>query len=575
MRRIRKQTAVLLSMLFLTQMLFFGVTPEAASAASEAIYVAPGASGSGTKANPMDLETAIKTVSAGQIIYLLEGTYEYSHTIKIQEGNDGKEGAYKTLMAYPGAEVVLDFSEQPFGQRGVLLAASYWHIFGITIRGAGDNGMLLAGDYNRIEQCVFDGNKDSGLQISRDNKDYTSVKDWPSYNYILNCTSRNNADPGGENADGFAPKLTCGEGNVFDGCMAHNNVDDGWDCYAKDETGPIGRVTIINCIAFRNGQTENGTFTEDSDGNGFKLGGGGLGTPHLVVNCLAFENQNCGFTDNNNPSAISLINCTSFNNNLSTKKMDFNVYRCKDGYAVNLLAFNEGKSKNQLKNLSGSHIVYASGTKWYEITKHGVVNTSEKAYRGTQISKGLTAADFISAKAPVLGTDFHTYWREEDGSLDTRGFAMLTSTSAWADFATDGLAAGARFFAGAEFVTPETAEQIKNAAISGTAATVTPTPTATTAPKETLTPTPKPTATTAPKETLTPTPKPPATNIPTQGPIVSKAPGVTLTPTVIPDETIEEPLQYDEMPVVVACTVACVVIIGAAAGAIILIWKKK
>ncbi|MCD8188208.1 MAG: hypothetical protein LUD57_06325 [Ruminococcus sp.] len=32
-----------------------------------------------------------------------------------------------------------------------------------------------------------------------------------------------------ENADGFAAKLTCGEGNVFDGCMSYNNSDDGWD----------------------------------------------------------------------------------------------------------------------------------------------------------------------------------------------------------------------------------------------------------------------------------------------------------------------------------------------------------
>ena len=176
--------------------------------AENALYVAPGATGSGTKENPMDLEKALTAVKAGQTIYLLEGTYSFDHTVKIAEGNDGEDGKYKTLRAYPGAEAVFDFSTQPFGKAGVVLEGAYWHVYGITICNAGDNGMLLSGDYNIIELCVFDGNKDTGLQLSRSNGSYNSVEQWPSYNYILNCTSRNNSDPGGENADGFAPKLT-------------------------------------------------------------------------------------------------------------------------------------------------------------------------------------------------------------------------------------------------------------------------------------------------------------------------------------------------------------------------------
>ena len=311
-------------------------TIHAETITENAIYVAPNASGTGSESNPMNLEQAIDTIAAGQTIYLLEGTYQLSETITIAESNSGQAGLYKTLSAYPGAEVVLDFSLQVFGKRGIILEGSFWHFYGITISHAGDNGMLLAGDNNIIELCVFDGNKDSGLQLSRNNGSYTKPSQWPSNNYILNCTSRNNSDPDGEDADGFAPKLTCGEGNVFDGCLAYNNVDDGWDFYANSATGPIGVVTLINCIAFRNGQTEEGVFTPNSDGNGFKLGGGGIGTPHVVINCLAFENKNCGFTDNNNPSAISLINCTAFNNNGSGKKADFNVYRCKNANAVNL-----------------------------------------------------------------------------------------------------------------------------------------------------------------------------------------------------------------------------------------------
>lgn len=45
--------------------------------------------------------------------------------------------------------------------------------------------------------------------------------------------------------------------------------------------------------------------------NGFKLGGSGVGTPHVVLNCLSFNNGATGFTDNNNPSGLTIINCYS------------------------------------------------------------------------------------------------------------------------------------------------------------------------------------------------------------------------------------------------------------------------
>ena len=51
----------------------------------------------------------------------------------------------------------------------------------------------------------------------------------------------NNADRAMEDADGFAAKLTTGEGNVFDGCIAAYNADDGWDLFAKAATGPSAR----------------------------------------------------------------------------------------------------------------------------------------------------------------------------------------------------------------------------------------------------------------------------------------------------------------------------------------------
>jgi len=86
-------------------------------------------------------------------------------------------------------------------------------------------------------------NRDTGLQIARISSD-TPEDPWPSENLVLSAESHDNADSGGENADGFAAKLTSGTGNVFQYDASHNNIDDGWDSFTKTDTGPIGPVTI-------------------------------------------------------------------------------------------------------------------------------------------------------------------------------------------------------------------------------------------------------------------------------------------------------------------------------------------
>lgn len=74
---------------------------------------------------------------------------------------------------------------------------------------------------------------------------------------------------------------------MFDGCISYSNSDDGWDLFAKSATGPIGVITIRNCVAFNNGTLSNGVHYANGDMNGFKLGGSGVGTPHKVMNCLS------------------------------------------------------------------------------------------------------------------------------------------------------------------------------------------------------------------------------------------------------------------------------------------------
>ena len=64
---------------------------------------------------------------------------------------------------------------------------------------------------------------------------------WPANNLILSSESHDNADSDGEDADGFASKLTSGPGNVFRYTVSHNNIDDGWDLYTKSEHRPHRR----------------------------------------------------------------------------------------------------------------------------------------------------------------------------------------------------------------------------------------------------------------------------------------------------------------------------------------------
>ncbi len=261
------------------------------------------------------LAQAINSIQAGKAIYLRAGNYEYSNTIVIQEGNNGTSGAMKKIYAYGDGTPVIDFSAmaENSSNRGIVLAANYWHVKGITIKGAGDNGMLLAGHNNIIENCTFRENHDSGLQLSRYNTSYTSISQWPSNNLITGCLSTENVDSGREDADGFAAKLTCGTGNRFVDCVAIYNCDDGWDLYTKSDTGPIGVVTMENCEASYNGKFTDGSLT-GGDGNGFKLGDDTASVPHVLKNCKANYNAKHGFTGNGNPATFIMDNCTGTGN---------------------------------------------------------------------------------------------------------------------------------------------------------------------------------------------------------------------------------------------------------------------
>ncbi|UOQ45457.1 bacterial Ig-like domain-containing protein [Halobacillus salinarum] len=288
----------------------------------EAIHVSPSGqdSGDGTESSPLDLDTAVEFVQPGQKIIVKDGTYVRNGKLEIAKYNDGKKDAMKSLVAEKGARPVIDFDKQT---EGVILSGDYWHVKGIDFaRTAGNTkGFVVGGSHNIVEQSRFYENGDTGLQISRtDNSE--SIEDWPSDNFILNSESFDNRDPSDNNGDGFAAKLTAGTGNVFRGCISHNNIDDGWDLYTKAGSGAIGPVLIEDSIAYENGKLTDGTVG-DGDKNGFKLGGEGINVHHVIRNSIAFNNGAVGITSNSNPGIIAENN-KSYNN--AGGNLDFSTY---------------------------------------------------------------------------------------------------------------------------------------------------------------------------------------------------------------------------------------------------------
>jgi pectate disaccharide-lyase len=398
--------------------------PSTVTATTSVIHVTTSgtASGTGTTSSPMTLAAAITNVAAGGIIYVHSGTYSFSSGITIGYGNNGASGSFKTITAVTGESApILDFSGETLADsnRGLTINGNYWHIKKIKVTGAGDNGIFIGGSYNVIEQCITYANRDSGLQLGRRDTSLSSISDWPSYNLILNCDSYDNKDPDGEDADGFACKLTTGYGNVFRGCISHNNIDDGWDLYTKSTTGVIGPVVIEDCISYSNGLLSDGSTLGNGDGNGYKLGSSANAVCHIVRRCIAFYNKKHGFTDNSNSGPITVTQCTSWHNSMSsTTSQTTSNYNFAFANGTHTLS-------NNLSYVGGGndHYVTASDISYSNIWWNKSSKTSTN-YTGTIIA---TAVDFVSTPAYTFGTA--PVSRNSDGSINYSTFFQLATSS--------------------------------------------------------------------------------------------------------------------------------------------------
>jgi hypothetical protein len=299
-------------------------------------YVAPGGNdnGAGTIAAPWKTAAKAQAVAAaGDTVYFRGGAYVYTAGINscasmtdtvtaVAFNKSGTKDKPIRYWAYPGETPLFDFSQMTDNCRvkGFNVTASYLHIKGLELKGAPQQpgnllnneswGIWINGSNNIFEFLNTHHNMGPGFFLSDG-----------SNNLVLNVDSHHNYDPysrtgAGQNADGFGAHIKANRpGNVFRGCRAWANTDDGYDLINAGSP-----VLIENSWAWLHGYLP-GTTTSipAGNGNGFKLGGFGGGYAanapvHTIRFSVAFKNKASGFYANHHPVANEYFNNTSFGN---------------------------------------------------------------------------------------------------------------------------------------------------------------------------------------------------------------------------------------------------------------------
>ncbi|MEL0456493.1 T9SS type A sorting domain-containing protein [Flavobacteriaceae bacterium SZ-1-7] len=314
-------------------------------------YVAPNGNDAndGSFANPVEsIKRAQELASYGDTVYIRGGLYTmredqiqryYQIWAYVTELN--KNGI--NYFSYQDEKPVFDYQNiKPADKRifAFYLTGSNIHIKGIEIIGVQvtitthtqSECFEIKGSNNILENISMHNNMAIGVYILDG-----------SNNLILNCDAYENWDSVSEggvggNVDGFGCHVRGGDtGNVFRGCRAWLNSDDGFDLINSAEP-----VLIENCWAFYNGYSSvSGTGSDlvpRGDGTGFKAGGYGktAQTYQQVVDryapipmntvqfCIAAKNRLRGFYANHHLNGNYWYNNTAFQN-----PENYNMLNCK------------------------------------------------------------------------------------------------------------------------------------------------------------------------------------------------------------------------------------------------------
>lgn len=281
------------------------------------------------------LARAQREVKAGDVVYIHGGVYKLSnkdimgkrenyHCIFIfdKSGTKNKPVSY---IGCPGERPVFDLSGimPPDGRiSGFYVTGSWLRFRNFEITGI----QVVCSTGNTQSECISNRGGNNNIYENLAMHDGMGIGFYltkGSDNLVLNCDAYNNFDSvtgkgTGGNVDGFGGHPDkYSTGNVFRGCRAWWNSDDGFDLIHSGQP-----VTIENCWAFYNGYRP-GQFKGAADGNGVKAGGYGMKTTskmaevipvHIVRNCIAFRNKASGFYANHHLGGLKFYNNSSYMN---------------------------------------------------------------------------------------------------------------------------------------------------------------------------------------------------------------------------------------------------------------------
>jgi hypothetical protein len=407
------------------------------------IYVAPNGDDTnpGTITQPLEsIQQAQALASPGDTVWIRGGLYQVreDQVSQIQQNlfacvsflsKSGLPGQTINYWAYPGETPVFDFSNvAPAGRRVVGIwvdqGTEYIHIKGLEMTG------IQVTILNHTESyCIYSrGSNNIFEQISMHDNVGTALRHFRGGgNLFLNCDAYNNHDNVsedglGSNTDGFGCHADPGgSGNVFRGCRAWFNSDDGFDIIRSDES-----VLFENCWAFYNGFSP--SFQSLGDGNGFKAGGYAYDSSNLIPNpvprntvrfCISVRNKASGFYSNHHLAGNDWYNNSAYLNN-----SNFNMANRESPQIANIWV--NGYDHVLKNNLSYRPFGFGSHTAYLDTAQ----NTAENNSFDLPIT--LTDADFVSLDHSLLSAP-----RNPDGSLPDIDFMRPAPGSAIPDAGLD------------------------------------------------------------------------------------------------------------------------------------------
>ncbi|HEY4148054.1 MAG TPA: T9SS type A sorting domain-containing protein [Chitinophagaceae bacterium] len=376
----------------------------------------------------LTIQRAQTSVVAGDTVYIRGGNYSMT-TSQVAEfssiwayvtllNKSGTSGHRINYWAYPGEKPVFDYSTiKPANYRvNAFEVTGSW----IYIRGLSVTGVQVTITAHTQSEC-FENTGSNNIYEMLTMHDGMAIGFYLTKggnNLVLNCDAYNNwdnvsEDKLGGNVDGFGchpNKQGLGyTNNVFKGCRAWFNSDDGYDCINAFEA-----VTFDSCWSFYNGYSQ--TFAALGDGNGFKGGGYGVAdspvVPAIIPRnnirfCMAIRNKDNGFYSNHHPGGSNWYSNTAYNN-----AINYNMLNRSADFQSDV----PGYGHNMKNNLGWG----ARGSEYSNIDF--TLSNADTNYFNLPVT--VNSGDFLSTDQTLLMAP-----RNADGSLPVNNFMRLKTGS--------------------------------------------------------------------------------------------------------------------------------------------------